>query len=101
MGLGLGLLNCLFFSIDCYVVFGQAKIGVSELFAVLSLKAVKFGHSWIADMSDGSASGRSMIFGGVMPFDVRRIGSGERTVAALVVAASRIGRSASMAHLSS
>jgi len=89
------------FSLDCYVIFGQAEIGVPDLVAILSLKAVKFGHSWIADMADGSAGGPSMIFGGVMPFDVGGIGGAEGTAATLIVAVSRIGRSASMAHLSS
>jgi len=97
----MGPLGCPFFSIDCYVIFGQAEIGVPELLAILSLKAVKFGHSWIADMADGSAGGCFVIGGGVMPFDVGGIGGAEGTATTLIVAASRIGRSASMAHLSS
>lgn len=100
--MGLGLLNCPFFSIDCYVVFGQAEIGIPELLPILILKAVELGHAWIADLSDGGAGGWSMIFSGVMVVDVRGITSTKWAVAALVVVPARIGRPALLtAHLSS
>ncbi len=102
MGLGgLRLLNCPLFSIDCYVVFGQAEIGVPELFAILSLKAMELAEAWIAYPADGSAGRWSMSGSGVMVVDVRGIASTKWTVAALVVVPSRIGRPALTAHLSS